>query len=176
MGSSGSGGSGAGGMSLASVGLSAYSDLLKGQSTATYDNFQAEKLDTAATYGELKGVQVGGQMTRSLNNSLGNIEAVMAAARADPNSPTGAAILTDQENIGTDQKNIAVNSILQQARQDTADAAYYRKASSNALLSGDISAGADIAGAIGKAGLGFATGGASLAVPGLSLTGTGGLF
>jgi hypothetical protein len=65
-------------------------------------------------------------MTRNLNNTLGNIEAVMAAARADPNSPTGAAILTDQENIGTDQKNIAVNSILQQARQDKADCGFRR--------------------------------------------------
>jgi hypothetical protein len=48
-------------MSLASAALSVYSDLLKGQTTATADNWNAEKLDTAATYGELKGVQVGGQ-------------------------------------------------------------------------------------------------------------------
>lgn len=134
----------AGGTSLASAGLSAYADLLKGSSTAEADSYQAEKLDTAAKYGELKAVQTGGQMSRSLNNTLGNIEAVRAAARADPNSPTGAAIMDDQEAIGTDQRTTTVNSILQQARQDKADAAYYRDASSKAMLMGEVSAGADI--------------------------------
>jgi hypothetical protein len=52
----------------------------------------------------------------------------------------------------------------------------YRSAASNALFAGGIGAAAGIAGAIGKAGLGWATGGASLAVPGLSLTGSGGLY
>jgi hypothetical protein len=176
MGNSGSGGSGAGGTSLASVGLSAYSTILQSQGTANFDEFQAQKLETAATYGDLKGVQVAGQMTRSLNTTLGNIDAVRAAANADPNSPTGAAFRDNQEAIGTDQKNITVDSILQQSRQDRADAAYYRSAASNALFAGGVGAVAGVAGAIGKAGLGFATGGASLAVPGLSLTGTGGLF
>jgi hypothetical protein len=140
----GGGGSAAGGMSLASAGLSAYSTLLSAQGTASGDDFQAEKLDNAATYGDLKAVQTGGQMTRNLNNTLGNIQAVRAAANADPNSPTGAAILGNQEQIGTDQKNIAVDSILAQSNQDRADASYYQSAASIALLSGDISAGAGI--------------------------------
>jgi hypothetical protein len=168
MGSSGSGGgaSPAGGMSLASAGLSAYSTILQSQGTANFDEFQAQKLETAATYGDLKGVQVAGQMTRNLNTTLGNIDAVRAAANADPNSPTGAAFRENQENIGTDQKNITVNSILQQSRQDRADAAYYRSAASNALFGGEIGAVAGIAKGIGQGVAAFATGGASLAVPG----------
>jgi len=134
----------AGGTSLASAGLSAYADILKGQGTAEADSFMAEKSETAATYGELKAVQTGGQMTRSLNTTLGNIEAVRAAARADPNSPTGAAILDEQETIGNEQRGIVVNSILQQARQDQADAAYYKDAAGRAMTMGEISAGADI--------------------------------
>src|SRR5882757_5820818 len=99
MGSSGSGGGGsaAGGNSLTSIGLSAYSTILQSQGTAAADEFQASKLETAATYGELKAVQTGGQMTRSLNNTLGNIDAVRAAAHTDPTSPTGAKIRSDNE-------------------------------------------------------------------------------
>jgi hypothetical protein len=168
MGSSGSsgGGSAAGGASLASAGLSAYSTILQSQGTAAGDDYQAEKLDTAATYGQLKAVQTGGQMTRSLNTTLGNIDAVRAAANVDPNSPTGAAFRDNQEQIGTDQRDITVNSILQQSRQDSADAAYYRSAASNAQTAGALGAAAGIAKGLAQAGAAFATGGASLAVPG----------
>lgn len=140
-----SGGSAAGGNSLASIGLSAYATMLQAQGVATADEYQAAKLDSAAKYGELKAVQTGGQMTRSLNTTLGNISAVRAAAHADPNSPTGQAVYENQEAIGTDQKNITVNSILQQARQDKSDAAYYRSAADHALLAGEVSAAAGVA-------------------------------
>jgi hypothetical protein len=140
-----SGASAAGGNSLASIGLSAYATVLQSQGVASADEYQAAKLDNAAKYGELKAVQTGGQMTRSLNNTLANIDAVRAAANADPNSPTGQAVRDNQENIGIDQKTIAVDSILAQSRQDTADAAYYRSASSHALLTGGISAAAGVA-------------------------------
>lgn len=145
MGSSGGGGSGAGGTSLASAGLSAYSDILKGEGTASADEYQAEKLQTAAIYGDLKAVQTGGQMTRNLNNTLGNIEAVRAAAGTDPTSPTGSAIREQQEELGTEKKTITVNSILQQSLQDRNDAAYYQSAANNALFAGGISAAGDIA-------------------------------
>lgn len=134
----------AGATSLASAGLTAYADLLKGQGQSEGYAFEAEKKDVAAKYGELKAVQTGGQMTRSLNTTLGNIEAVRAAARTDPNSPTGAAIFDEQEAIGNEQRSITVNSILQQSRQDRADAAYYRDASSRAMTLGYVSAGADV--------------------------------
>ena len=136
---------GAGGASVASIGLQAYSTMLSAQGTATADEFQAAKLDNAAKYGELKAVQTGAQMTRSLNTTLGNIEAVRAAARADPNSPTGAAIIDEQQTIGNEQRGTVVNSILAQANQDRSDAKYYRSAADHALFAGAISAGAGIA-------------------------------
>jgi hypothetical protein len=155
MGSSGGGGGGsaAGGNSLASIGLQAYSTMLSAQGTATADEYQAAKLENAAKYGELKAVQTGGQMTRSLNTTLGNIEAVRAAAHSDPTSPTGAAILDEQERLGTDQKLTTVNSILAQASQEKSDAAYYRSAAKDALFAGEISTAAGIA--KGIAGLGM---------------------
>lgn len=143
-----SGISGAGGMSLASAGLSAYSTLLQGQGTANADEYQAEKLNAAATYGDLKAVQTGGQMTRNLNTTLGNIAAVRAAANADPNSPTGVAFSENQENLGTEQKTITVDSILAQSNQDRSDANYYQSAASSALFSSDIGAAAGVAKAI----------------------------
>lgn len=139
-----SGGGGGGGLSLASAGLGAYSTMLQAEGTATADEYQANRLDVAATYGDLKAVQTGGQMTRSLNTTLGNIAAVRAAARADPNSPTGAAVSDEQEAIGNENKSIAVGSLTAQADQDRADAAYYREASSNAMLAGEVGAGAGI--------------------------------
>jgi hypothetical protein len=155
MGASGSGGGGsaAGGNSLASIGLSAYSTILQSQGVAAGDEFQASKLESAATYGELKAVQTGGQITRSLNNTLGNIDAVRAANNTDPTSPTGIAVRDQQEAIGEEQKSITVNSILQQSRQQRADAAYYKSAASDALFAGGISAAAGIA--KGIAGLGM---------------------
>jgi len=159
MGSSGGGGGGssAGGNSLTSIGLSAYSTILQSQGTAAADDFQAQKLESAATYGELKAVQTSGQMTRNLNTTLGNIDAVRAAAGTDPTSPTGNAFRDNQEQIGTDHKTTTVDSILAQATQDKNDAAYYKSAASNALFAGDISAAAGIA--KGIAGLGMPGGG-----------------
>ena len=149
-GSSGGAGSAAGGTSIASIGLSTYATLLKAQGTATADTYQADRLTTAAQYGDLKAAQTGAQMTRNLNTTLGNIDAVRAAANADPNSPTGAVIRDSQETLGTEQKTIQVDSIEAQADQDRNDAAYYRKASSDALLSGNISAAAGVFSAVSK--------------------------
>jgi hypothetical protein len=85
--------------------------------THAADDYQAQRLEQAATYGELKAVQTGGQMTRQLNTTLGNIDAVRAAANTDPSSPTGAALRDNAEQIGTDQKTTTVDSILQQSLQ-----------------------------------------------------------
>lgn len=150
MGDSGKG-QAAGGSSLVSIGLEAYSTMLKAQGTATADEWQAAKLDSAAKYGELKAAQTGAQMSRSLNQTLGNIQAVQAAARADPNSPTGAAIFDSQEALGTTARTTAVDSILAQSAQDKADAAYYRSASKDALFAGEIGAAAGIAKGIASA-------------------------
>lgn len=146
----GGSGAGASGSSIASVGLQTYATLLKAQGTATADQYQSDRLETAAQYGDLKATQTGAQMTRNLTTTLGNIDAVRAASNADPSSPTGAAFRDNQEAIGNNQKSIAVNSLEAQATQERSDAAYYRQASSDALLSGDISAAAGVVSAVAK--------------------------
>lgn len=131
-------------LSLGSMGLSFYSTILQAQGASEANEYQAQKLEQAAVYGDLKADQTNGQMLRSLNTALGNMTAIRAAANADPNSPTGAAVIDNQERIGNEQRQITVDSIKQQSRQDRADAQYYRNASSRAMLSGYVSGGAQI--------------------------------
>jgi hypothetical protein len=140
----GSIGGGASGGSLASAGLGAVATMMQASGTADADNYQAQRLDTAAQYGEVKAKQTGAEMTRSLNTTLGNIDAVRAAAHADPNSPTGAAFRDNQQALGSNQISIAVGNIDADVAQKRSDAAYYRSASSNALLSGGIGAAAGL--------------------------------
>lgn len=134
--------------SIASIGMSAYGEETKAKGVAAGDRYKAATLDRAAEYGELKAQQTSGQLTRNLAMTLGNIDAIRAAAHTDPTSPTGAAVRDYYEKVGTDQKNIQVDSILAQSREDTANAAYLRKASSDALLSGDIAAGSTVLGGL----------------------------
>jgi hypothetical protein len=134
----------ASGMSLAATGLQAYGDYEKGVGNKAGDEFRAAQLEQAAQYGELKAKQTGAQLTRNLNITLGNIDAVRAAARTDPTSPTGAAVRDYTEQVGTEQRGIEVSNILAQVRQNEADAAYLRYAGNRALLAGEVAAAGDV--------------------------------
>jgi hypothetical protein len=118
--------------------------IVQGIGTSNADKYQAAEQEQAAQYGDLKATQTNAALTRNLNQTLGNIDAVRAAARTDPTSPTGAAVRNTVEATGTENKNIQVDSIMAQAEQDRASAAYLRSASSMALLSGGISAAGDL--------------------------------
>ena len=118
--------------------------IVQGIGTSNADQYQAKEMEQAAQYGDLKAVQTNAALTRNLNQTLGNIDAVRAAARTDPTSPTGAAVRNTVEATATSDKNIQVDSIMAQAEQDQANAAYLRSASSTALLSGSIGAFGDL--------------------------------
>ena len=131
----------------ASVGASIFQaagSVVQGIGTANADSYSAQEMEQAAQYGDLKAVQTNAALTRNLNQTLGNIDAVRAAARTDPTSPTGAAVRNTVEATSTENKNIQVDSIMAQANQDRANAAYLRSASSMALLSGGIGAFGDL--------------------------------
>lgn len=164
--------------SIASVGVSMFGDSTKAAGVSAGDQFKAAELDRTAQYGELKAAQTSGQLTRNLSMQLGNIDAIRAAAHDDPTSPTGAAVRDYTEQVGTEQKDIQVDSILQQSQQNEADAAYLRKASSDALLSGDIAMAGDALKGI-SGGLGGLGGGSSpdlsQPLPGSSPLGYGGI-
>jgi hypothetical protein len=160
--------SAASGFSLAGLGFSAAAQGIAAQGTSTADLYRAEQLDQAATYGELQASQTNAQLTRNLSMTLGNIDAVRAAQRTDPTSPSGQAVRNFVETTGTEQKNITVDSITAQAQMKESNAQYLRQAFSQALLGGDLGIAGTLLKGIGQAGLAFATGGTSLAVPGLS--------
>jgi hypothetical protein len=155
-------------LSVASAGLSAVSTGMQAQGTAAADQYKAQQLEEAAKYGELKATQTSADMTRNLVTTLGNIDAVRAAAHVDPTSPTGASVRENVEELGNQQRSIKVSSIEQQARMDESNAAFMRQAGDQALLGGDLS----IAGTLLKAGSGAIGGGGR----GFNLTSTGGLY
>jgi hypothetical protein len=141
----------AAGTSIAGAGLSAYSDVLSSQGTAAGENYKANMLERSAQRGQVAAAEKGASDSEQLVNSLGNIDAVRAAAHEDPTSPTGAAVRDWNEQLGLTKKSIDVDNIMAQSQQDEADAAYLRSSSKYALLGGDLTAGADILGALGKA-------------------------
>jgi len=118
--------------------------IVQGIGTSNADKYQAAEQEQAAHYGDLKAVQTNTALTRNLNQTLGNIDAVRAAARTDPTSPTGAEVRNTVEATATSEKDIQVDSIMAQAEQDRANAAYLRSASNTALLSGGIGAFGDL--------------------------------
>jgi hypothetical protein len=72
------------------MGLSAASAIVGAEGTATGDLFKSEMLEEQAQYGELQYAQTQAQMTRNLALTLGHVDAVQAATKADPTSPTNA--------------------------------------------------------------------------------------
>lgn len=148
---------------MASIGFQAAGQASAAQGQSTADLYKAEQLQQAQTYGELKATQTNAQMTRNLVTTIGHIDAVRAASHGDPNDPTNAAVRENVEDIGTQQKDITVANIEQQARMDESNAAYMRQASSDALLGGDLS----IAGTLLK-GAGGAVGSSGFNIPGFN--------
>jgi hypothetical protein len=138
-------------LSIAAIGLKAAGDYTKSRGVAAEDEYRAAELDRAAQYGDLKATQTNAQMSRNLTITLGQLDSIRAAARTDPTSPTGAAVRDFKEQVGTEEKNIRVDSIMEQARQAEADAAYMRTSASRALLSGDIAIAGDVIGGLGGA-------------------------
>jgi hypothetical protein len=80
-------------------------------------------------------------MLEQENTQLGNIDAIRAAAGADPTSPTSYALKDRTAAIGDRNRSTAVDSILAQAQQDEADANYMKQAGDFALTSSYLTPG-----------------------------------
>jgi len=153
-------------VSLGSMLAGAAGTGLQAYGTSSADSYEAKMEEQAAQYGTLKATQTNAQLTRNINQTLGNIDAVRAAARTDPTSPTGAAVRNTVESADVANKNIQVDSIMEQARMDEANASYLRQASSMALLSGAVGAVGDVfKGISGIPNLGGGVPGSPLTVP-----------
>lgn len=167
MGGASGGGSGAGAasgsLSLASLGFSALSSIASAKGTQAGDEAQATRLDRAVAYGKVKAAQTGAQLTENLNTTLGNIDVVRAAGNTDPTAPTAQALQSRTEYLGDRYRNTAVDNILAQTEQDSADADYLRHAGKFAMGLGYINAAAGVAKGLGQTDwtkFGFGGGGA----------------
>ena len=140
------------GASIASVGLSSYADILKGEAVQSSDIFRAQQLENAAARGRVAAVQTGAAESMKIASDLGNVDAIRAAARTDPTSPTGAAVRDWHEQLGLTRKAIDVDQLMAQAAQEDVSAQYLRQAGKQALMMGYLNVGTDVASALAKAG------------------------
>lgn len=147
----GSSGSGAGAASIASLGLSAYGSVLKGEGTQAADEMQAAKAERAAEFGRLQAGLVDASMRENLNVTLGNIDVIRAAGRVDPTSPTTAAVEDYNRMVGERARTAQELSIRSQVAEDEASAQYLRQAGDFALTQGYLSAGVDVLKGVAKA-------------------------
>jgi hypothetical protein len=131
-------------LSIGSIALGAGGSILSGMGSSSADKYKAEQLQQQAEYGELKATQTNAQLTQRMNVTLSNMDAVMGTRHVSAQSPTDAAVRNTAEGMASEQKGIQVDSLLAQSQQDEEDAAYMRNASSSALLSGGIGAGASL--------------------------------
>jgi hypothetical protein len=136
---------------MASSGLKAFGDIYAAQGKAEGAKYRAATLEANAQRARVSAVQTGAAESQQLATTLGNIDAVRAAAHGDPTSPMAGAYRDMNEDLGLTKKAIDVDNIMAQARQDDSDAAYLRTSAKYALTSGYISAGSDVLSALSKA-------------------------
>jgi len=136
------------GLSIASAGFGASSNIAKGMGTQAADEAQAARLERAAEFGKLQAAGTDVTMREELNTTLGNIAAIRAAAGIDPTSPTTAAILERNTMVSDRQREAALLKIRSQTREDLDSAAFQRKAGEYALLQGYLGAGTGASGAV----------------------------
>lgn len=144
-------GGAASGASIASLGLSAFSSITKGQGTQAADEFQAAKAERAAQFGRLQAELTDTTMREQLNTTLSNIDVIRAAGRVDPTSPTTAAIEAHNTMLSDRQRTAALLNIKSQISEDEASAKYLHEAGDYALKMGYVDAGVKVGGAVAKA-------------------------
>lgn len=145
-----SAGAGAGGSSLTSVGLSAYGSIMKGQGEQASFEFKADQAEQAARFGREQADLTDVTMRERLNTTLANIDAIRAAGRVDPTSPTTAAVEDWQRTISDRQRSAAVITQKAQAASDEASAKYLRQAGDFAMTQAYVGAGEKVASAVAK--------------------------
>lgn len=119
--------------SVGAMGLTALSNVMTGQGTKAADNAQAGELDERAQLAQVAATETNANLTEKLNQSIGNLAALRAAAGDSPTSPTDVAVRSQTEAYANQNRVIQVGNILSQSEADTASANYLRQAGSFAL-------------------------------------------
>lgn len=141
----------ASGSSIASLGLSAYSSVLKGEGAEASYEMQADRAKRAAEFGKLQAGLTDTVMREQLNTTMGNIEVIRAAAHIDPTSPTSAAVIDFEHMKGERQRAAAELTSRSQIAEDEASADYLRQSGAFALRMGYFDAATKLASGVAKA-------------------------
>lgn len=141
----------AGPASIASLGFSAVGAIMQGSATQSANEFQAARAEKAAQFGRAQADLTDTTMREQLTTTLGNIDAIRAAANIDPTSPTTAAVRDYNTMLSDRQRMAAVGSQRAQADEDIAGANYLRQAGRFAYTQGLVGAGAKIGGGLAQA-------------------------
>jgi hypothetical protein len=138
------------GASILSLGLSAAGAIAKGQGTKAADDFQAAQAEEAAKFGRLQA-DLGDTTSRErLVHTIGNIEAIRAAAKTDITSPTEGAVEDWQRELSERQRLASDATLRTQAAVEDASAAYLRQAGDYAVTQSYLQAAGGILGGVGK--------------------------
>lgn len=100
--------------------------------------------------GKLKALQTDTALREELASTIGNIEAVRAAANTNPNSPTIMAIKQNTRGRMDEDRKRQVGNIESQVAQDQAAVRFYRSYGRRAMVGGLLTAGGQLASAGAK--------------------------
>lgn len=142
--------------SVASLGMSAYGTIKKGEGDQAAADFKADKAEEAARFGREQAELTDVTLRERLNTTLANIDSIRAAAHVDPTSPTTVAVEDWQRQLSNRQRSAAAVSAQAQASSDEASARYLRQAGDYALGQAELGAAVGVAGGLAK---GFGKGG-----------------
>jgi threonine dehydrogenase-like Zn-dependent dehydrogenase len=135
---------------VAGAGATAYGAVESAKGTQAADKFQANVDKTRAEYAGAAAAETNASLTDKLATTLGNIDVIRAAGHTDPTSPTTMALRSRAAEVSNQERAIKVGNIYAQQTADLTDASYLRSAGDFALNMGYVTAGADVATAIGK--------------------------
>jgi hypothetical protein len=135
---------------VAGAGATAFGAVEQAKGTKAADQFQANQLKTKAEYAGAAAAETNAAFTDKLATTLGNIDVVRAAGHADPTSPTTMALRSRAAEVSNQERAIKVGNIMAQQSEDLTSASYLRSAGDFALNMGYVTAGVDVATAIGK--------------------------
>lgn len=117
------------------AGTSLFGGVMQGMAGQAAAKQQAAEAQRAAQVGKIKALDTATQMDDELNTTIGNIQAVRAAANVGA-SPTEAAITDKERDVSNRERNIRVFNINQQVASDEASARFYRRSGRTSLFTG----------------------------------------
>jgi hypothetical protein len=127
-------------LAIAGTGLQIMGGLSAANAQAAGYRHSAAQAERRALAARTAADQTSAFMRDELTTTLGNIEAIRAAAGVTLDSPTGMAIYEREKKESDRQRNVKVGNLLSQAAMSDSDADFYRYAAGHAESMGILGA------------------------------------